>query len=235
MPDDPLARSARGVYGISVASELSGIDPQTLRLYERRGLLTPARTDGGTRRYSDDDLDRLQQINELVAQGINIAGIAQILHLQHRNSELESDNSHLQSENARLRSEEPTTQKEDGKPMTIYLDDTPLADDVPAADAAEQHQPADDSAEDAGLDPREVANLLQRDANPSDVIDQAIIVPLPDDDRDVDTATVLGAGNVVARGRIACRGSAGSTANRCPHVARAAPNAASCPSWDAWS
>ena len=70
--------------------------------------------------------------------------------------------------------------------MTIYLDDTSLADDVPAADAA-KHQPAD-GAEGAGLDPREVANLLQRDANPSDVIDQAIIVPLPDDDRDdVDT------------------------------------------------
>lgn len=114
MPDDPLARSARGVYGISVAAELSGIDPQTLRLYERRGLLTPARTDGGTRRYSDDDLDRLQQINQLIAQGINIAGIAQILHLQHRNSELESDNSHLQSENARLRSDKPTTGRRTG-------------------------------------------------------------------------------------------------------------------------
>ena len=114
MPDDPLARSARGVYGISVAAELTGIDPQSLRLYERRGLLTPARTDGGTRRYSDDDLDRLQQINELIAQGINIAGITQILHLQHRNSELESDNSHLQSENARLRSEEPTTGRRTG-------------------------------------------------------------------------------------------------------------------------
>ena len=72
--------------------------------------------------------------------------------------------------------------------MTNCPDDTPLADDIPAADAAEQHQAADDSAEDAGLDPREVANLLQRDANPSDVIDQAIIVPLPDDDRDVDTS-----------------------------------------------
>jgi hypothetical protein len=72
--------------------------------------------------------------------------------------------------------------------MTLYLDDTPLADDVPAADSAEQHQSADHSAEDAGLDPRCVADLLQRDANPSDVIDQAIIVPLPDDDRDVDTS-----------------------------------------------
>ena len=109
MPDDPLARSARGVYGISVAAELTGIDPQTLRLYERRGLLTPARTEGGTRRYSDDDLDRLRQITELVAQGINLAGIAQILHLQHRNTELESDNDDLRSENARLRSDTPTT------------------------------------------------------------------------------------------------------------------------------
>ena len=109
MPHDPLARSARGVYGISVASELTGIDPQTLRLYERRGLLAPARSDGGTRRYSDDDLDRLQRIGELVGEGINIAGIAQILHLEHRNTELESDNSHLKSENARLQSEEPIT------------------------------------------------------------------------------------------------------------------------------
>jgi MerR family transcriptional regulator, heat shock protein HspR len=115
VPDDPLARAARGVYSISVASELSGIDAQTLRLYERRGLLTPARTDGGTRRYSDDDLDRLARISDLVAQGINIAGIAQILHLQHRNTELEADNSDLQSENARLRSAEPTRRKRTGK------------------------------------------------------------------------------------------------------------------------
>ena len=114
MPEDPLARSARGVYGISVAAELSGIDPQTLRLYERRGLLTPARSDGGTRRYSDDDLDRLARISDLVAQGINIAGIAQILHLEHRTTELESDNSDLQSENARLRSDKPTKGRRTG-------------------------------------------------------------------------------------------------------------------------
>ena len=72
--------------------------------------------------------------------------------------------------------------------MTIYLDHGPLADDIPRADAVEQHQLADVSVEDAGLDTGYVANLLQRDANPSDVIDQAIIVPLPDDERDVDTA-----------------------------------------------
>ena len=185
MPGDPLSRSARGLYGISVASELSGIDPPTLRLYERRGLLAPGRTDGGTRRYSDDDLERLRRITNLVAQGVNITGILQILNLQHRNTELESDNRQLKSENARLRSEEPV-HREDGEAMTINFDTNALADDVPIADAIEQHQPADASVEDAGLDTEQVADLQQRDANPSDAIDQAIIVPLPDDDRDGD-------------------------------------------------
>ncbi len=72
--------------------------------------------------------------------------------------------------------------------MTLYLDDNPLADDIPRADAAEQRQPADVSAEDAGLDPRYLVDLLQRDANPADLIDQAIIVPIPDDDRGLDSA-----------------------------------------------
>ena len=79
---DSVSRSARGVYGISVTSDLSGVGPQTLRLYERRGLLAPSRTDGGTRRYSDDDLDRLRRITELVEQGVNLAGIAHILDLE---------------------------------------------------------------------------------------------------------------------------------------------------------
>ena len=60
---------ARGVYGISVAAELVGVDAQSLRLYERRALLEPARTDGGTRRYSSDDLDPLRRIVELLAAG----------------------------------------------------------------------------------------------------------------------------------------------------------------------
>lgn len=96
--------SQRGVYGISVTSELSGVSPQTLRLYESRGLLTPARTQGGTRRYSDDDLDRLARIAELLADGVNLAGVAQILGLESRNTALESDNSQLESDNAELRS-----------------------------------------------------------------------------------------------------------------------------------
>src|SRR6201984_2976924 len=106
VPEDPLARSARGVYGISVAAELSGIDPQTLRLYERRGLLTPSRTDGGTRRYSDEDLERLRRITELVDQGVNLVGIAHILDLETRNSQLESDYTQLEVLNASLKTDQ---------------------------------------------------------------------------------------------------------------------------------
>lgn len=79
---------SHGVYGISVAAELSGTATQSLRLWERHGLLTPTRTDGGTRRYSADDLNRIQRITTLVAAGINIAGIARILDLEDDNTEL---------------------------------------------------------------------------------------------------------------------------------------------------
>jgi MerR family transcriptional regulator/heat shock protein HspR len=78
----------RGVYGISVAAELVGVDAQSLRLYERRGLLEPARTDGGTRRYSSDDIDRLRRISELLAAGLNLAGVALVLDLEADNAEL---------------------------------------------------------------------------------------------------------------------------------------------------
>ena len=106
MTQEEQARSARGVYGISVAAELSGIGPQTLRLYERWGLLTPLRTPGGTRRYSDDDIELLRRITELVDQGINLAGIVQILDLQNRNSQLVSDNSKLELRNAALQADQ---------------------------------------------------------------------------------------------------------------------------------
>jgi DNA-binding transcriptional MerR regulator len=102
---DSSARSRRGVYSISVAAELSGIPVQSLRLYEQRGLLTPARTPGGTRRYSDDDLARLQRIAELLSNGVNVAGIAEILHLQDRNTQLETHNTELRTANTRLKSD----------------------------------------------------------------------------------------------------------------------------------
>lgn len=99
------ARSGLGVYSISVAAELSGIGPQTLRLYESRGLLMPARTAGGTRRYSDDDLVRLRRIVELVGAGINVAGIGEILGLEAHNARLQAYNTRLESDNSRLRSD----------------------------------------------------------------------------------------------------------------------------------
>ncbi|MGN2637919.1 MerR family transcriptional regulator [Nocardia takedensis] len=93
----------RAVYGISVAAELAGIGVQTLRLYERHGLLTPARSDGGTRRYSDDDLTRLRRITDLTAAGINLTAITRIL-------DLEDDNAQLRAANADLRDgREPPT------------------------------------------------------------------------------------------------------------------------------
>jgi MerR family transcriptional regulator, heat shock protein HspR len=81
----------RGVYGISVAAELVGMGSQTLRLYERRGLLEPARSNGGTRRYSSEDLERLRRIAELVAVGLNLTGVAMVLDLQDRNARLQAD------------------------------------------------------------------------------------------------------------------------------------------------
>ena len=82
----------QGVYGISVAAELSGIPVQSLRLYERHGLLSPSRSDGGTRRYSADDLTRLRRISELLAAGINLAGIGRILDLEDDNAALAAAN-----------------------------------------------------------------------------------------------------------------------------------------------
>jgi len=73
---------AEAVYIISVAAELGGVHPQTLRIYERRGLLDPYRTPGGTRRYSDRDLEQLGLIQELTADGVNLEGVRQILALR---------------------------------------------------------------------------------------------------------------------------------------------------------
>jgi MerR family transcriptional regulator/heat shock protein HspR len=101
-PDTPgLPTPGRGVYGISVAAELSGVAVQSLRLYERHGLLQPAR--------SDDDLARLRRISELVAAGINLAGIARILDLQDDNAELLAANRDMG-----MKTKKPSQPKADG-------------------------------------------------------------------------------------------------------------------------
>jgi MerR family transcriptional regulator, heat shock protein HspR len=84
------------VYIISVAADLAGVHPQTLRIYERRGLLAPYRTAGGTRRYSPADLERLGLIQELTAEGINLEGVKRIL-------EMREDIRRLERQVARLR------------------------------------------------------------------------------------------------------------------------------------
>lgn len=83
-PDD-------GVYVISVAAEMTGVPAATLRLYEDKGLLTPARTAGNTRRYSPRDIARIQRIAELALAGINLAGINLILELQDHNNDLRAE------------------------------------------------------------------------------------------------------------------------------------------------
>jgi DNA-binding transcriptional MerR regulator len=92
----------RGVYGISVAAELAGAATQSLRLWERHGLLNPSRTEGGTRRYSADDLERLRRITSLVDAGVNIAGIARVLEVEDRNNTLRAANDELRAANTGL-------------------------------------------------------------------------------------------------------------------------------------
>jgi MerR family transcriptional regulator/heat shock protein HspR len=80
MPD--RGPSIRAVYVISVAAELAGVHPQTLRIYERRGLVDPARTGGGSRRYSEADLERLHRIQDLTNAGLNLEGVRRVMELQ---------------------------------------------------------------------------------------------------------------------------------------------------------
>ena len=77
-PPDP----GRAVFVISVAAELAGVHPQTLRIYERRGLVDPGRTTGGSRRYSEVDIDRVRRIQDLTAAGLNLEGVRQVIALE---------------------------------------------------------------------------------------------------------------------------------------------------------
>ena len=81
----------RPLYMISVAAELAGVHPQTLRAYEQKGLVTPQRTSGNTRMYSQADIERLELINELTSEGINLAGVIRILDLQGRLEERDQE------------------------------------------------------------------------------------------------------------------------------------------------
>lgn len=84
----PRSPGSRALYAISVAAELTGTGQQNIRLYETRGLVTPSRTAGGTRQYSDDDIAVLQRIGELLEEGLNLAGVAKVLELEAANVKL---------------------------------------------------------------------------------------------------------------------------------------------------
>ncbi len=99
-PHAPRVRRTHGVFAISVAADMVRMEVQNLRVYERRGLLTPDRTSGGTRLYSQADIEVLHRIRELLADGLNIAGIARVL-------ELEAEVERLRAEMARDDEGEP--------------------------------------------------------------------------------------------------------------------------------
>lgn len=88
---------SKAVYVISVAAELTGVHPQTLRIYERRGLVSPARTGGGSRRYSDADVALLRRIAELTSEGMNLVGVKRTLELERRVAQLEEEVADLRS------------------------------------------------------------------------------------------------------------------------------------------
>jgi MerR family transcriptional regulator, heat shock protein HspR len=94
-----MAERSEGVFAISVAAEMASMQIQNLRVYERRGLVAPDRTSGGTRLYSEDDVDRLRRIGDLLAAGLNLAGIAAVL-------ALEADNERLRAQVAKLRAKQ---------------------------------------------------------------------------------------------------------------------------------
>ena len=96
-----MADKDQGVFGISVAADMASMEIQNLRVYERRGLLSPDRTAGGTRLYSEEDVDRLVHIRELLGDGLNLAGIRKVLELERAVEVLEAENDRLRSRKKR--------------------------------------------------------------------------------------------------------------------------------------
>ncbi|MGH9048894.1 MAG: heat shock protein transcriptional repressor HspR [Acidimicrobiia bacterium] len=88
----------RALYIISVAAELAGVHAQTLRIYERKGLIEPARTEGGSRRYSERDIELLQRIQELTNEGVGLAGVRRILDLEAELADAEAEIDRLEGE-----------------------------------------------------------------------------------------------------------------------------------------
>jgi len=106
------SEDSKAIYFISVASTLSGIHQQTIRTYEQKGLIKPFRTGGGTRRYSQEDVDRLIQIQNLSQRGINLDGIKIIYEMKEKIEELQGKIISLESEISNQKTESKTKEKE---------------------------------------------------------------------------------------------------------------------------
>jgi len=107
----------QAVYVISVAAELAGMHPQTLRIYERRGLVQPARTQGGNRRYSDADIEQLQRISDLAEQGLNLEGIRRVMELELENARLRDELAKARAAAAQAQSDAERKQRRDLVPL----------------------------------------------------------------------------------------------------------------------
>ena len=114
------SRETQALFVISVAAELAGVHPQTLRIYERRGLIMPYRTPGGTRRYSQEDLNRLALIQELTEQGLNLEGVKKVLALRERVVKLEQQLTEIKDE---LNAAEDQVEREIAKVHRSYRRD----------------------------------------------------------------------------------------------------------------
>jgi MerR family transcriptional regulator/heat shock protein HspR len=114
----------RAVFVISVAAELAGVHPQTLRIYERKGLVRPKRTLANSRRYSERDIERLREIQELTAQGVNLAGVRRIMELDRQVADLEAKlealSGELLAQQARHREELEAVRRAERREMVLW-------------------------------------------------------------------------------------------------------------------
>ena len=176
-PGDGAPDHDHAVYGISVAAELTGTGVQNLRAWERAGLVDPERTEGGTRRYSHNDIVRLRRIALLLDQGLNLAGIAMVLELQDQIAE---------------RDEAPRTSPKRRRPAMSATPaesapgsaapDGQAPDDVAEADWAEQHTAADPETDELLAEGALTVHSATTEADPADLAEQDRVAFVDDDE-----------------------------------------------------
>lgn len=130
--------SDQAIYVISVAAELAGVHPQTLRVYERKGLLTPQRTAGNTRRYSERDIRLLRRIQELTQEGLNLAGVMKVLELEEEIERLRSRHARAVEEMNEIADRLTDLEEERGRMALVPLKDVRRVRRALKSDAIEQ-------------------------------------------------------------------------------------------------